>query len=83
VLIVGGGRFLRHIGKHFRSICTQDPQIATAQIDRSQARLGLVEHVQLEEQLSTLMGRPVEFSTRKALPPLMRPEIERGATKLF
>jgi uncharacterized protein len=52
-------------------------------IDPDYERLSFVELFRLEERLSDLLGRPVELSTRKGLHPLMRPEIERGAIKVF
>jgi uncharacterized protein len=52
-------------------------------IDPDYERLGFVELFRLEEQLSDLLGRPVELSTRKGLHPLMRREIERKAIKVF
>ena len=52
-------------------------------IDPDYERLGFVELFELEEHLADLIGRPVELSTRKGLHPMMRPEIERGAIKVF
>jgi predicted nucleotidyltransferase len=52
-------------------------------VDPDYERLGFVELFELEEHLAGLVGRPVELSTRKGLHPLMRPEIERGAIKVF
>ena len=52
-------------------------------IDPDYDRLGFVELHALEQRLSDSLGRPVELSTRKSLHPLMRPEIERGAIKVF
>jgi uncharacterized protein len=52
-------------------------------IDPDYARLGFVELFRLETRLSEALGRPVDLSTRKGLHPLIRPEIERNAIKVF
>ncbi len=52
-------------------------------VDPDYDRLGFVELFRLEQQLSDLLGRPVELSTRKGLHPLMRPVIERRAIDVF
>jgi predicted nucleotidyltransferase len=52
-------------------------------IDPDYERLSFVELFKLEEHLAMLVGGPVELSTRKGLHPLMRPEIARGAIKVF
>lgn len=77
-----GARALYLFGSTARDEAREDSDIDLF-IDPDYERLGFVELFRLEEQLADLLGRPVELSTRKGLHPLMRPEIERKAIKVF
>jgi predicted nucleotidyltransferase len=52
-------------------------------IDPDYARLGFVELFRLETRLSEALGRRVDLSTRKALHPTIRPEIEGNVIEVF
>lgn len=52
-------------------------------IDPDYERLGFAELFELERRLSETLGETVDLSTRKGLHPLMRPDIEREAIKVF
>ena len=52
-------------------------------VDPDYSRFTLLDWVDLETFLSDLLGRPVDLTTRKALRPELRREIEESATKVL
>jgi predicted nucleotidyltransferase len=51
--------------------------------DVDYARFGFIPYMRLRERLATLLGRPVDFTTRAALHPDLRLSIEKTAVKIF
>jgi predicted nucleotidyltransferase len=52
-------------------------------IDYDPDRFSFVELIRLRERLSHILGRPADLTTREGLHPLLRPEIEAEAIKVF
>jgi uncharacterized protein len=52
-------------------------------IDYDPDRFSFVELIRLRERLSHVLGRPADLTTRQGLHPLLRPEIEAEAIKVF
>lgn len=52
-------------------------------VDPDYARFTLLDWVDLESFLSELLGRHVDLTTRNALHPQLRPQIERSAMKVL
>jgi predicted nucleotidyltransferase len=52
-------------------------------IDYDPDRFSFVELIRLRERLSLVLGRPADVSTRDGLHPLLRPQIEAEAIKVF
>ena len=52
-------------------------------IDYDPDRFSFVELIRLRERLSDILGRPADLTTREGLHPLLRPEIEAEAIKVF
>lgn len=52
-------------------------------VDYDLEHFGLIELIRLETSLAEKLGRPVDLTTREGLHPLLRPEIEREAVRVF
>jgi uncharacterized protein len=52
-------------------------------IDYDPDRFSFVELIRLRERLSHMLGRPADLTTREGLHPLLRPDIEAEAIKVF
>lgn len=52
-------------------------------VDYDPDRFTFVELIRLREQVSRLLGRPADLTTREGLHPLLRPDIEAEAIKVF
>jgi predicted nucleotidyltransferase len=52
-------------------------------IDYDPDRFSIVELIRLREQVSQFLGRPADLTTRQGLHPLLRPQIEAEAIKVF
>jgi uncharacterized protein len=52
-------------------------------VDYDPERFSFVELIRLRESLSELLGRPADLTTRDGLHPLLRPEIEAEAVRVF
>ena len=52
-------------------------------IDYDPDCFSFVELIRLRERLSDILGRPADLTTREGLHPLLRPEIEAEAIKVF
>jgi predicted nucleotidyltransferase len=52
-------------------------------IDYDPDRFSFVELIRLREQVSQFLGRPADLTTRQGLHPLLRPQIEAEAIKVF
>ncbi len=52
-------------------------------VDYDPERFSFVELVRLRENLSELLGRPADLTTREGLHPLLRPKIEAEAVRVF
>jgi uncharacterized protein len=52
-------------------------------IDYDPDRFSFVELIRLRERLSHVLGCPADLTTRQGLHPLLRPEIEAEAIKVF
>jgi hypothetical protein len=52
-------------------------------VDYDPERFSFVELIRLREQVSRILGRPADLTTRDGLHPLLRPEIEAEAVKVF
>lgn len=52
-------------------------------VDYDPDKFSFVELIRLRERLSTVLGRPADLTTREGLHPLLRPEIEAEAIKVF
>jgi predicted nucleotidyltransferase len=46
-------------------------------------RFSFVELIRLRERLSHILGRPADLTTREGLHPMLRPQIEAAAVKVF
>jgi predicted nucleotidyltransferase len=52
-------------------------------IDYDPERFSFVELIRLRERLSHILGRPADLTTREGLHPMLRPQIEAEAVKVF
>jgi len=52
-------------------------------VDYDPDRFSFVELIRLRERLSHILGRPADLTTREGLHPLLRPDIEAEAVKVF
>jgi predicted nucleotidyltransferase len=52
-------------------------------IDYDPDRFSFVELIRLREQVSQFLGRPADLTTREGLHPLLRPQIEAEAIRVF
>jgi hypothetical protein len=52
-------------------------------VDYDPERFSFVELIRLREQVSRILGRPADLTTRDGLHPLLRPDIEAEAVKVF
>jgi predicted nucleotidyltransferase len=52
-------------------------------IDYDPECFSFVELIRLRERLSHVLGRPADLTTREGLHPLLRPDIEAEAIKVF
>jgi uncharacterized protein len=46
-------------------------------------KIGLFELIDMEDQLATALGTKVDLGTRTGLHPILRPEIEQSAIRIF
>jgi len=52
-------------------------------VDYDAERFGFVELIRLRERISHTLGRPAGLTTREGLHPMLRPQIEAEAVKVF
>ena len=52
-------------------------------VDYDPERFSFVELIRLRERLSHILGRPADLTTREGLHPMLRPQIEAEAVKVF
>jgi predicted nucleotidyltransferase len=52
-------------------------------VDYDPEHFSFVELIRLRERLSSILGRPADLTTREGLHPMLRPQIEAEAVKVF
>ena len=52
-------------------------------VDYDPEKFSFVELIRLRERLSHILGRPADLTTREGLHPLLRPDIEAEAIRVF
>ncbi len=52
-------------------------------VDYDPDKFSFVELIRLRERISHVLGRPADLTTREGLHPLLRPDIEAEAVKVF
>jgi uncharacterized protein len=77
-----GATSLYLFGSAARGEATDDSDVDLF-IDYDPDRFSFVELIRLRERLSHMLGRPADLTTREGLHPLLRPDIEAEAIKVF